>query len=159
LVQQLAEVEQRLEEIADSDDRIRRVRTIPGVGRKTAEALVTLLDDPHRFKNARQVSSYLGLVPQQYQSGETDRNGRITKRGSRLVRSILLECAWCALRYNDWARLTYQRICGGQKTRKKKAAIALARKIAVVAWSMLKHETDWDPQRMGIDPAPQRESS
>jgi hypothetical protein len=71
---------------------------------KTAEVLVTTLDDVHRFDNARQVSAYIGLVPRQYQSGETDRNGRITKRGWRLLRTILLECAWCALRYNDWAR-------------------------------------------------------
>jgi transposase len=151
LSEQLTEVERRLEAIAEEDERIQRLRTIPGVGRKTAEVLVTALDDVNRFKNARQVSAYIGLVPRQYQSGETDRYGRITKRGSRLLRTMLLECAWASLRYNAWARATYDRIHGGQKTRKKKAAIALARKIAVVAWSMLKHETDWDPRRMGIE--------
>lgn len=159
LTEQLADVERRLEAIAKDDDRIRRVQTIPGVGRKTAEVLVTALDDPQRFQNARQVSAYIGLVPRQYQSGETDRHGRITKRGSRLVRTMLLECAWVSLRYNAWARATYDRIHGGQKTRKKKAAIALARKIAVVAWAMLKHETDWDPQRMGINVPPEPEAA
>ena len=99
--------------------------------------LVTALDDVDRFDNARQVSAYIGLVPRQYQSGETDRNGRITKRGSRLLRTMLLECAGVSLRHNPWARATYDRIHGGQQTRKKKAAIALARKIAVVSWSML----------------------
>ena len=151
LSEQLTEVERRLEVIAKEDKRIQRLQTIPGVGRKTAEVLVTALDDVNRFNNARQVSAYVGLVPRQYQSGEMDRYGRITKRGSRLLRTMLLECAWASLRYNPWARATYDRICGGQKTRKKKAAIALARKIAVVAWSMLKHETDWDPRRMGIE--------
>ncbi len=150
LGRQLADVERRLEGIAKDDERIQRVQTIPGVGRRTAEALVTALDDVDRFDNARQVSAYIGLVPRQYQSGETDRNGRITKRGSRLLRTLLLECAWMSLRYNEWSRTTYDRIHGGQQTRKKKAAIALARKIAVVAWSMLKHKTDWDPQRAGI---------
>ena len=159
LTAQLGEVESRLEEIAKDDDRIRRVQTIPGVGRKTAEVIVTALDDVDRFDNARQVSAYIGLVPRQYQSGETDRNGRITKRGSRLLRTMLLECAWASLRYNPWAQAVYQRICGGQKTRKKKAAIALARKIAVVAWAMLKHGTDWDPKRMGIDTEPDPEPS
>lgn len=149
LREQQTEVERRLEVIAQEDERIQRVQTIPGVGRKTAEVLVTALDDANRFDNARQVSAYIGLVPRQYQSGETDRFGRITKRGSRLLRAMLLECAWVSLQYNPWARATYDRIHGGQKTRKKKAAIAVARKIAVVAWSMLKHETDWDPQRMG----------
>ena len=159
LTAQLAEVEKRLEEIAKKDDRIRRVQTIPGVGRKTAEVIVAVLDDVDRFDNARQVSAYLGLVPRQYQSGETDRNGRITKRGSRLLRTMLLECAWASLRYNPWAKEVYDRICGGQKTRKKKAALGLARKIGVVAWAMLKHGTDWDPQRMGIDSEPEPEPS
>ena len=146
--QQLAKVDRRLEQLARQDPRIQRLQTIPGVGRKTAEVLVTALDEPHRFENSRQVSAYLGLVPRQYQSGETDRHGRITKRGSRLVRTILVECAWVSLRYNAWSRRTYDRIHGGQRTRKKKAAVALARKIAVVAWAMLKNETDWDPQRV-----------
>ena len=72
---------------------------------------------------------------------------------------MLLECAWASLRYNAWAKEVYDRICGGQKTRKKKAAIALARKIGVVAWAMLKNGTDWDPTRMGIDAEPEREPS
>jgi transposase len=156
LGEQLTEVERRLEAIGAEDDRVRRLRTIPGVGRKTAEVLVTAIDDAHRFRNARQVSAYIGLVPRQYQSGETDRFGRITKRGSRLLRAALLECAWVSLQYNPWTRATYDRICGGQKTRKKKAAIAVARKIAVLAWSMLKHETDWDPRRLGIEEEPKQ---
>lgn len=151
LCEQRTVVDQRLEAIAAEDERIQRVKTIPGVGRRTAEVLVTAFDDVHRFDHASQVSAYFGLVPRQYQSGETDRYGRITKRGSRLVRAMLLECAWVSLQWNAWARATYERIHGGQKTRKKKAATALARKIAVVAWSMLKHETDWDPRRAGIE--------
>lgn len=150
LTQQLQEIERRLEVIAKADHRIIRLQTIPGVGRKTAETLVTAIDDPHRFQNGRQVSSYIGLVPKQYQSGETDRNGHITKRGSRLLRTMLLECAWCSIRYNPWAKGVYERIHGGQKTRKKKAAIALARKIAVVAWAMLRDEQDWDPSIMTL---------
>jgi transposase len=152
---QITDVETRLDMLAVNHKGIQRLRTIPGLGPRTAEVIVTALDDVHRFKNGRQVSSYIGLVPRQYQSGETDRNGRITKRGSRILRTILLECAWVSLQYNDWSRATYDRIHGGQKTRKKKAAIALARKIAVVSWAMLKNETDWDPEkaRLNIKPA------
>jgi hypothetical protein len=109
---------------------------------------VACIDDPHRFKNGRQVAAYFGLVPRQFQSGETDRNGRITKRGNPLARTILTECAWASLRYNPWAKAVYDRIYGKQKTRKKKAAIALARKIAVLAWAMLRDEKDWDPSIM-----------
>jgi transposase len=148
LTQQMDIVVKRLEEIGKSDPRIIRLRTIPGVGPRTAEILVACIDDPHRFQNGRQVSAYFGLVPRQYQSGETDRNGRITKRGNPLARTILVECAWASLRYNPWAKGVYERICGKQKTRKKKAGIALARKIAVIAWAMLRDERDWDPNVM-----------
>ena len=118
------------------------------VERQTKDRQGRCLDDPHRFQTGRQVSAYFGLVPRQYQSGETDRNGRITKRGNPLARTILVECAWASLRYNPWAKGVYERICGKQKTRKKKAAIALARKIAVIAWAMLRDEKDWEPKRM-----------
>ena len=116
--------------------------------------MVAAIDDPHRFKNARQVSAYLGLVPRQYQSGQIDRNGRISKRGPRLLRTLLLECAWCSVRYNRWAKQTYERIHGGQATRKKKAGIALARKIAVVAWAMMRDEAEWDSRKLlpDVDP-------
>ena len=127
---------------------------IPGVGRITAEALVAAIDDPHRFKNARQLSAYLGLVPKQYQSGETDRNGRISKRGPRMLRSLLLECAWCSTRYNLWARRTFDRIHGGSQTRRKKAGIALARKIAVIAWAMMRDESEWDSTKLLPDVEP-----
>ena len=120
LGEQMEAVEQRLKAIAEKDDRIQRVQTIPGVGRRTAEAIVTTLDDVNRFKNGRQVSSYIGLVPRQFQSGETDRNGRITKRGSQLLRTLLLECAWVSIQYNPWARTTYARVHGGQKTRRRR---------------------------------------
>jgi transposase len=148
LSEQLDTIVKRLEAIGKHDERIKRLRTIPGVGPRTAEILVACINDPHRFDNGRQVSAYFGLVPRQYQSGETDRNGRITKRGNPLARTILVECAWASLRYNPWAKGIYERICGKQKTRKKKAGIALARKIAVIAWAMLRDEKDWNPKRM-----------
>lgn len=137
-------VEKKLAAYAKANPQIQRVMTIPGVGRKTAEALVATIDDPHRFKNARHLSSYLGMTPKQYQSGETDRSGRISKRGPRMLRSMLLECAWASTRYNAWSKLTFARIHGGSKTRRKKAGIALARKIAVIAWAMMRDETNWD---------------
>ncbi len=145
---QLESTERRLEEIAKQNPQVQRLLTIRGVGRKTAVVLVATIDDPQRLKSARHVSSYLGLVPKQYQSGQMDRNGRITKRGNSLTRTILVECAWVSTRYNAWSKTTYERIRGGQSTRKKKAGIALARKIAVVAWAMMRDETNWDPAKI-----------
>lgn len=143
----LKQVDGKLETIAKSDPRIQRVMQIDGVGRVTAEAIVAYIDDPHRFRNANQVGAYVGLVPRQYQSGNTDRHGRVTKRGPSLLRTLLVECAWVSLRYNEWARETYDRINHGTKARRKKAAIALARKILILAWAMLRDESDYDSER------------
>ena len=96
-------VERKLEAIAKEDARVRLLRTIPGVGRCTAEVIVAHLDDAKRFETAGQVSAYAGLVPRQFQSGETDRRGRITRRGPGLLRKVLVEAAWLMQRYNPWA--------------------------------------------------------
>src|SRR5215218_5358003 len=77
----VAVAEARLDEIGKADARVRLLDTIPGLGPRTAEAVVAHLDDPKRFRNGRQVGAYGGLVPRQFQSGEDDRRGRITKRG------------------------------------------------------------------------------
>ena len=92
---------------------------------------------------ARQVSSYAGMVPRRYQSGEMDRQGRIHKRGPRQLRSALVEAAWLMLRYNPWAKSVYDRLTGGQKTRKKKAIVAVARKLLVRCWVMLLRKEPW----------------
>ena len=151
-------IEKQLDQIAKTDAQIQRVQTIKGVGRVTAEAIVNFIDDPHRFKNARQLGAYAGMVPRQYQSGNTDRRGRITKRGPRLLRTLLVECAWCSLKYNDWARETYDRIHHDTQSRKKKAAVALARKILTLAWAMMRDEVDYEPER-NVKPKPELEKA
>jgi len=143
LSEQLAQIDKKLDALGTDDQRVRLLRTIPGVGRRTAEVVVAYLDDPRRFKNARQVSSYAGLVPRRYQSGQMDRQGRIHKRGPRLLRSALVEASWVMLRLNPWARALYDRLCGGQKTRKKKAIVAVARKLLVRCWVMLLRKEPW----------------
>jgi transposase len=143
LWQQLQTVDTQLKTIAKQNDAVKLLQTIPGVGRRSAEVIVAALDDPHRFDNARQVSAYAGLVPDQRQSGQTNRLGQITRRGSKLLRTALVEVAWAMLRYNPWAVEVYQRISGGQKTRKKTAIIALARKLLVRCWAMLRRNEPW----------------
>lgn len=150
LWEHLASIEQQLEALAKQEERVQLLQTIPGVGRRTAEVIVTCLDEPKRFENVRQVAAYAGLIPQQHQSGQTNRLGKITKRGSRLLRTALVEVAWAMLRYNEWAAATYARICGGQKTRKKTAIVAVARKLLVRCWAMLLHNEPWksDPAQL-----------
>jgi len=143
LQSQIVTVEAKLDELAAADSRIRLLRTIPGVGPRLAEAVVTMFDDPARFRTAGQVSSYIGMVPKSFDSGETERSGRITRHGHRLVRSLLVEIAWAALRHNSWARECFQRISGGKKSRRKIAIVAVGRKLLVRCWGMLRHRTPW----------------
>jgi transposase len=148
LLQHQHEIHKQLKALARADERVQLLQTIPGVGRKTAEVVVAYLDDPHRFQNARQISSYAGMVPRRYQSGEMDRQGRIHKRGPRQLRSALVEAAWLMLRYNSWAKSVYDRLTSGQKTRKKKVIVAVARKLLVRCWVMLLRKEPWNKEAM-----------
>jgi transposase len=143
VVELIVTIEATLDPIAKANVRTQLLDTIPGVGPRTAEVVVAYLDDPRRFASGKQVSAYAGLVPRQYQSGESDRRGRITRRGPGIVRKLLVECAWCALRYNAWARAVYARLSHGGKSRKKQAVVALARKLLVRCWAMLRDNKPW----------------
>ena len=148
LSKQIAIVDKKLEELGRSDDRVKLLQSVPGVGPRLAEAVVCHLDDPHRFKTARQVSAYAGLVPKQLESGTMKRVGRITHQGPSLLRGLLVEVAWMAYRYNAWARGVVEHISRGMKQRKKIAVVALARRLLVRLWAMLRDGTRWrDPTR------------
>src|SRR6266702_8699027 len=81
------------DELAAADARVQLLRTIPGVGPRLAEAIVTMFDEVTRFSTAGHVGANIGMVPKQFDSGETQRSGRITRHGNRLVRSLLVEIA------------------------------------------------------------------
>ena len=145
--------ERKLEHLAKNDASVQRLLTVPGIGRVTAKIIVAYLDDPKRFNNGRQVSSYAGMVPVQYQSGQSDRRGRITKRGSRLLRKAIVECGWLLIRYNPRAHETVERISKSQKTRRKQAVVAMSRRMLVHCWAMLRDETDWQQPDRNFDPS------
>ena len=146
----VATAEARLDQLGKADRRVRLLESVPGLGPRTAEAVVAHLDDPKRFQSGKQVAAYGGLVPRQYQSGEDDRRGRITKRGPAVLRKLLVQCAWAMLRYNAWARAVFERLSRG-KARRKQAVVALARKVLVRCWAMLRDGVPWRPDP---DPAP-----
>jgi transposase len=139
----LDQAEVRLDALAKKDTSVQILVTTPGVGTRTAETIAAHLHHPERFRNGKQVSAYAGLVPRQYQSTDIDRRGRITRRGPALLRKLLVECAWAMLRYNAWALAVYQRLTHGGKTNKKRAIVALARKLLVRCWAMLRDQTPW----------------
>src|ERR1051326_2946594 len=157
----VAQAEARLDALGKQSADVILLETVPGLGPRTAETVAAYLHGAgERFENGKQVSAYSGLVPRQHQSGEMDRRGRITKRGPAILRKMLVECAWCTIRYNAWARGIYQRLTGGAQRRKKQAIVALARRILVRCWAMLRDKKPWhDPQtgpKPTLSPSKQR---
>lgn len=126
-----------------------RLRQIPGVGPLTALCFVLTLESPERFADARAAGPYLGLVPKRDQSGESDPQLGITKAGHVQLRCLLVNCAHyilgpfgppCALRSAG------ERIAArGGKSAKKRAVIAVARKLAVTLLALWKSGADYQP--------------
>ena len=112
--------------------------SIPGVGPRTAEAVVAYIDDPGRFSSVRSIGSYLGLIPKQDQSAGRNRLGRITKTGPGTVRRLLVEAEWSSCRWCEPARAFVARVSGGDPGRRKIATVALAHKLARMMLAMLR---------------------
>lgn len=151
----IGEVESKLAALAEADDRVRRLRTIPGVGPRLAELAVAVIDEPGRFRTGRQVAAYVGLCPKQYESGTMRRSGRITGQGHRLLRATLVEAGWLMRRHNPSMAATFERVCRGARGRRKIAAIAVARRLIVTCWAMLRDRSTWrpPPNRLAAAPA------
>jgi transposase len=139
----LKDIESKLNALGEADEKVKLLRTVPGVGPRLSEAVVAILDDPNRFKNGRHVSSYLGMVPRRWQSGQVDITGRISKCGNKLLRTLLVEVSWLGLR-EPWMREIFNKVKHGDKKRAKVAIVALARKLLVICWAMLKNGTTFD---------------
>jgi len=110
--------------------------TITGVGLISAAATWAILGDPHRFPEAKQVTRYAGLDPSIMQSGERHHQGRISKAGSPLLRTLLVEAAHSLARW-DTGPLGQFYARKARQIGSRKAIIALARKLLIVAWRML----------------------
>lgn len=119
--------------------------TIPGVGIVTASAVVAEVGDFSRFRSPTQLASYAGLVPTQRSSGNMTRLGHITKRGSRVLRYSLVEAAF-RIRQNHGLYAFYERLA--QKTGKKRARVALARKMLTIMWTMVKNNEPYNENRL-----------
>lgn len=136
-MQQVRLVTDRLDRLAGRHPGVTLLMTIPGVGPRTAEAVVAYIDDPHRFGKLRSIGSYFGLVPSQDQSGSRNHLGRISKTGPPTVRKLLVEAAWSSARWCDEARQWRDRLMRDDPDRKKIAMVALAHKLLRMMLSML----------------------
>jgi transposase len=143
LSDQLRRVEKELERYSANSVAVQLLRSIPGVGLRTAEAVVAFIDDPHRFADSKRVGAYFGLVPCQDQSGNTNRLGHITREGSATVRHMLTEAVWQAVRRSPTVRAYLERVQRGEADRRKIAIVATAHYLVRVMWSMLKQGTLW----------------
>ena len=128
-----------------------RLRQPKGVGALTALSYVLILEDPHRFRNSRMAGSYMGLRPKRGQSGERDPELRITKTGDRMLRSLLVESAQYMLgpfgEDSDLRRWGLKLAARGGKNAKKKAVVAVARKLAVLLHHLWITAEDYEPLR------------
>lgn len=139
----ISEVEKKLDSLGKSDKDVQLLQTTCGIGPRLAEAIAAFIDEPERFETGKQVGSYVGLTPRQYQSGDMDHQGKISGCGNKVLRSLLVEISWLGLRHNKWMNRTYHRILRGSESRKKIAITAVARKLLIRCWAMLRDGRPW----------------
>ena len=122
-----------------SNEPSKRLRYIPGVGPMLATALVASVADPKNFRSGRNFSAWIGLVPKQHSSGGKDRLGSISKQGDRYLRSLFVAGALAVIRYAKIHGTKHRPWLTALLARKptKVAAIALANKLARMAWAMM----------------------
>ena len=120
-----------------ADPVCRLLMSVPGVGPVTALAFRTAVEDPTRFAKSSLVGTHFGLTPRKYASGETDRNGGISKCGDRMVRSLLCEAANVLLtRVQRWSWLKRWGVEVARRRGKLRAQVAVARRLAVIMHRM-----------------------
>ena len=141
LEMKIAEQDGRIKYLARTNPDVALLRTVPGFETLTAIAFIAEVGDVTRFQKAKQVAAFLGLVPRVYSSGDTRRTGRITKCGSRLMRWMLVQSAWSAIQASPNLRRMLVDI--ERRKGKKVAVVAVARKLATVAYHVLKEKTEY----------------
>ena len=152
ITEQVKELDKAIETLAaEQYPETQLISQITGVGALTSLTFVLTIEDPKRFKRGRDVGSYLGLVPKRDQSGETDKELRISKAGDRYLRTLLVNAAHyvlgpfgpdCELKRHG-LKLAER---GGSRA-KKKAAIAIARKLSVLMLTLWKNQSVYELER------------
>jgi transposase len=137
LREQIAAFDKAVRGLAKSSPTCRLLMSVPGIGVLSVLAYVSTVEDPTRFARSRAVGAHIGLTPRQYQSGEVDRSGRISRCGDTLARTLMYEAAVVILtrvkrasQLKDWAQAIAKRSGSG------KARVALARKLSVILHSI-----------------------
>lgn len=135
---QLDEVETELARLSVTDpwaNQVTYLIQLPGIGMLTAMTVLGAIGDISRFPSAKKLVGYAGLGARVYASGQTHRSGGITKQGRRELRSVLVEAAWSAVRFDPHWQELFERLA--HRIGKQKAIVAIARKLLVVIWHVL----------------------
>jgi len=151
LNQQIGRLDAAVQHAADENSQAKLLMTQPGVGPNTALAYVLTIGDVTRFARGKQVASYLGLIPREESSGGRQKLGAISKQGNRLLRSLLVEAAQIAVRFDPGYRKQYRHRC--HQKPKAVAKVAAARKLAVRLYWMLRSQTAY-PEIVRIESSP-----
>jgi len=131
-------IEKELQKYAERHPGVKLLMTIPGVGIRTAETFVAWVDDITRFRNNRQIGSYFGLVPCQDASAEKNRLGHITRDGPPVMRKLICEATWTAIKKCTTFKQFFEQIMGGKSERKKIALVATMHRMIKVMGAMLR---------------------
>jgi transposase len=144
--QTIAEMNRAIRSLAHSDDyrnNVRILKTVPGVSILTAMMLLTELYDINRFKTLDKLCSYVGLIPNTDSSGETDHKTGMTGRRNALLRFILIESAWTAVRKDPALMMAFNELC--KHMTKTKAIVRIARKLLNRIRYVLKNQQEYVP--------------
>jgi transposase len=152
LTERIRDYERELESISEEHyPETALLRQVEGIGPLTALAFVLTLEDPYRFERSRSVGAYLGLVPARDQSGERDPQKRISKEGDQMLRKLLVGSAHYVLgpfgSDSDLRRHGEKIASRGGKNSKKRAAVAVARKLSVLLHSLWVSGEVYEPLR------------
>jgi transposase len=147
---QLAAVERALDGMSEAEPVVQLLQTAPGVGAVVSAAVVSVIDDAHRFESAHQVQAYLGLVPSENTSVQR-RLGAITREGNRYLRALLIEAAWSIFKHKNaedpmraWA------LSLAARRGKRVAVVGLARRLVGIMWALWRDGTVYEPARVGL---------
>jgi len=143
LESQIKIVVRELNIVGKGDWRVLLLRTMPGVGPRTAEAVAAYIDAPERFGSIKSIGTYFGVVPSQDASAGKNRLGHITREGPATVRKMLTEAAWQAIRHSPRFKAFYERVMAGQKQRRATAIVATAHKMLRIMLAMLRSRQPW----------------
>lgn len=145
---QLVKMEGQLDGIAETRPNVALLRTVPGIGPRTAESIVAFTDLVGRFSNRKQFASYFGVTPTEDSSGLIQRHGHISKRGPSVVRWLLVEASHRVIARCPALRAFFDRVHRGQKNRYKKAIVATGRKVLTICYGMMRDQTAFDARKV-----------